>query len=193
MKYLRSIELLRTVSKVLFKGQRNLARAEQLKTVCLLLSQVMKEVQMMGDVNESLLFDLTLNLKQVNETLTTICDLAGTFVKDEIITSFVNDDIAAVKSLAVMFDDFDEEFFDSLLEANDMSRILLYLNSIGSNRSVELDYAATILKGVHSVTYCLCNLFWLEYENKEIDTDEHLQNTLRYVCAMRNGIDLDVA
>ena len=122
-----------------------------------------------------------------------ICDLAGTYVKDDIIGAFVSNDIDTVKSLAVMFEDFDTEFFDSLLAAGDVSRIYLYLNGIGSNRSVELDYAETILKGVHSVTYCLCNLFWLEYKDKEIEYSEHLKDILRYVCGMRNGVDIDAA
>lgn len=193
MKYLRSIELLRTVSKVLYKGQRNLARAEQLKTVRLLMSLVISDVKQTKEINQKLLIDLVQWLNLSKETLDNVCVLAGTDIKQEILNAFVNNDIDTVKALAAEFTDFDEKFFDSLLKSGDQSRGYLYLTSIGNDRSVEIDYVTTILKGVSNAIYCLCNMFWLEYSDKEIEVQEYNIDLLRYVCAMRNNIDIDAA
>ena len=189
MKYLRSIALLRTVSKLLYEGQRTLPTLAQVKSANLIVEVAIKEV--MSSLSQMGQLQIATSINDLRAGFKVILDSNACSVRDAILKCILSKDFATVKEYATALTDagVDMQIVNELCEAQDFTRLYNYFCSLENRANISRASIYNILKGVRDLNRILCNYAYDECNSEPVLVTDKIYPLLRYVCAIRNRVD----
>lgn len=189
MKYLRSIALLRTVSKLLYEGQRTLPTLAQVISAKLIVDVAIEEVQKsMSQLGQ---LQIATSIRDLREGFKVILDSNSCSVRAAILDCVLKQDFAKVKEYAVALIDagVDMQVVNELCEAKDYTRLYNYFCSLEDRANISRTSIDNILKGVREINHILCFHAYDACNSEPVLVNDKTYPILRYVCAVRNQVD----
>ena len=190
MKYLRSIALLETVSKLLYEGQRTLPNLDQVKSAYTIMQVTTQEAAKTLNQDSQLL--IAVPIQDLMKAFQLILKANNVQAKTLITTKILKKDFEGVKQLAqtLVPAGVDMDTINALCEAGDITRLYSYIQGLDANANIAREPIDQILKGVKVIKDIMCKTAYDYYNTEPVEVNDRTYNVLRVIVANVNHVDL---